>query len=126
MCACRKLKPTGSLCLHCDPTMSHYLKMLLDAIFGPVHFRSEIVWRRSNAHNKLTTQYGPIHDTILFYSKTADFTFHPGTRPYTKAYIEDRFKRHDARGRYQMNYLTGRCPDRRGTSSAILGLTVRR
>jgi DNA modification methylase len=103
----RGLKPTGSLYLHCDPTMSHYLKMMLDAVFGPANFHSEIVWRRSNAHNKLATQYGPIHDTILFYSKTPDFKFHPGTRPYTKAYIEDRFKSYDSRGRYQTNYLTG-------------------
>jgi DNA modification methylase len=103
----RVLKPTGSLYLHADPTMSHYLKMMGDAIFGPVNFRSEIIWRRSNAHNKVTRQYGPIHDTILFYSKGTDFTFHPGVRPYSKAYIEDRFKFHDERGRYQLNYLTG-------------------
>jgi len=103
----RVLKPTGSLYLHCDPTASHYLKVLLDAVFGPDRFHNEIIWRRSNAHNKLTTQYGPIHDTILFYTKTDTFTFHPGTRPYTKAYIEDRFTGHDERGRFQLNYLTG-------------------
>jgi DNA modification methylase len=103
----RVLKRTGSLYLHCDPTASHYLKLLLDATFGPKQFRSEIIWRRSNAHNKVTTQYGPIHDALLFYSKTDTFTFHPGVRPYTKAYIEDRFKSHDTHGRYQLNYLTG-------------------
>ncbi|HEY0382201.1 MAG TPA: site-specific DNA-methyltransferase [Candidatus Elarobacter sp.] len=103
----RVLKPAGSLYLHCDPTSSHYLKVLTDALFGPENFRSEIVWRRSNAHNKLTSQYGPIHDTILFYSKSRDFTFHPGVRPYAKAYIEDRFVASDAAGRYQLNYLTG-------------------
>lgn len=57
-----KLKPTGSLYLHCDPTASHYLKVVLDGVFGPENFRSEIVWRRSPSHNKLTKQYGPIHD----------------------------------------------------------------
>jgi site-specific DNA-methyltransferase (adenine-specific) len=103
----RVLKPTGSLYLHCDPTASHYLKIVLDSIFGPEHFRSEIIWRRTNSHNKTTQQYGPIHDSILFYSKGKNFTFHPGTRPYSKAYIEDRFKSHDQRGRYQLNYLTG-------------------
>jgi DNA modification methylase len=103
----RVLEPTGSIYFHCDPTASHYIKVMLDAVFGPTSFRSEIIWRRSNAHNKLTTQFGPIHDTILFYSKGATFTFHPGTRPYTKAYIEDRFTQYDSRGRYQLNYLTG-------------------
>ena len=102
----RLLKPTGSLYLHCDPTASHYLKMLLDAVFGRANFRSEIVWRRSNAHNKTTVQYGPIHDTILFYSRDTP-VFHPGTRPYSRAYIEGRFTRTDERGRYQTNYLTG-------------------
>jgi site-specific DNA-methyltransferase (adenine-specific) len=103
----RVMKVTASIYLHCDPTASHYLKMLMDAIYGPENFRNEIIWRRTNSHNKTSKQYGPIHDSILFYSKTGVFTFHPGVRPYTKAYIEDRFKFHDLRGRYQLNYLTG-------------------
>lgn len=103
----RILKPTGSLYLHCDPTASHYLKVILDTIFDADQFRSEIIWRRTNSHNKTTRQFGPIHDTILFYSKTDTFTFHPGSRPYTRAYIEDRFTHRDERGRYQTNYLTG-------------------
>jgi site-specific DNA-methyltransferase (adenine-specific) len=103
----RVLKPTGSLYLHCDPTASHYLKIVLDTIFGPEHFRSEIIWRRTNTHNKTTRQYGPIHDTILFYTKSDDFTFHPGVRPYTRAYIGDRFKYQDGHGIFQTNYLTG-------------------
>jgi adenine specific DNA methylase Mod len=65
----RVLKPTGSIYLHCDPTASHYLKLLMDAVFDPRNFRSEIIWRRSSGHNKLTLQYGPIHDTLLFYSE---------------------------------------------------------
>ena len=103
----RVLKPTGSLYLHCDPTASAYLRLILDCIFGPRNFRSEIVWRRSNSHNKTTRQYGPIHDTIFFFTKSDLFPFHPGYRPYTKAYIEDRFDKYDVRGRYQTNYLTG-------------------
>jgi site-specific DNA-methyltransferase (adenine-specific) len=86
----RVLKPTGSLYLHCDPTASHYLKLVLDAVFEPTNFRNEIIWRRTNSHNKTTRQYGPIHDTLLFYSKSDMFTFHPGCRPYSRAYIEDR------------------------------------
>jgi hypothetical protein len=54
----RKLKPTGSLYLHCDPTASHYLKLLLDAVFGPERFRNEIIWRRTGAHGK-TRRWGP-------------------------------------------------------------------
>ena len=54
-----KLKQTGTLYLHCDPTASHYLKIILDSIFGPINFRSEVIWRRSAAHNKLSKQYGP-------------------------------------------------------------------
>ena len=103
----RILKPTGSLYLHCDPTASHYLKMLSDAIFSGSRFRSEIIWRRSNVHNKTKKQYGPIHDVLLFYTKSTEFTFHPGTRPYSKAYIDSRFTKNDDRGRYQTNYLTG-------------------
>ncbi len=103
----RVMKSTASIYLHCDPAASHYLKMLMDSIYGPVNFHNEIIWRRTNAHNKLTSQYGPIHDVILFYSKTDDFVFKPETRPYTKAYITDRFKHEDERGKYQTNYLTG-------------------
>ena len=106
----RVLKPTGSIYLHCDPTASHYLKLMMDSVFGAGNFRSEIIWRRTNAHNNTTRQYGPIHDTILFYSKTGEFTFHPATRPYTNAYIESRFRHCDERGRYQTNYLTGPGP----------------
>src|SRR5689334_10908486 len=76
----RVLKPTGSIYLHCDPTASHYLKIVIDAIFGFENFRNEIIWRRTNAHNKLTKQYGPIHDVILFYTKTDNFVFHPAHR----------------------------------------------
>lgn len=103
----RVMKLTASIYLHCDPTASHYLKMLMDAIFRPENFRNEIIWRRTNAHNSTTKQYGPIHDVVLFYTKTDNFTFHPGTRPYTTKYITDRFKHLDEHGRYQTNYLTG-------------------
>ena len=103
----RVLKPSGSIYLHCDPTAGHYLKMLLDAIFKAKNFRSEIIWRRSNAHSSTTKQFGPIHDTLLYYSKSESRIFHPGVRPYTRAYIQDRFTKRDERGRYQTNYLTG-------------------
>src|SRR5207245_8569084 len=70
----RVLKPTGSLYLHCDPTASHYLKMLLDEVFGPVNFKSEIVWKRTSVHSG-SKRWGPVHDIILFYTETDIFTW---------------------------------------------------
>jgi len=113
----RVLASTGSLYLHCDPTAAHYLKMVLDGVFGQEFFRSEIIWRRTNAHNKLTHQFGPIHDTIFFYTKSDEFTFHPGTTPYSRTYIESRFVNEDKYGRYQTNYLTG--PGKRSGESGV-------
>jgi DNA modification methylase len=103
----RVMKPSRSMYLHCDPTASHYLKIILDALFGGGRFRSEIVWRRSNSHNKLSKQYGPIHDTILFFTNSAEFYFAPGRTLYTKQYIESEFRFSDERGRYAVNNLMG-------------------
>jgi site-specific DNA-methyltransferase (adenine-specific) len=103
----RALKPTGSLYLHCDPTASHYLKLVLDAIFGQENFRSEIIWRRTSSHNKLTWQFGPVHDTIFFYSKSRHATFHPGRTPHLSQYISGAFRYSDDRGVYRLNELTG-------------------
>lgn len=72
----RTLKATGSLYLHCDPSASHYLKIMLDAIFGPASFRGEIVWKRTNARGT-KGKWPALHDTILFYSKGDQFTFNP-------------------------------------------------
>jgi site-specific DNA-methyltransferase (adenine-specific) len=80
----RVLKETGSIYLHCDPTASHHLKLLLDASFGAENFRIEVIWRRSSSHNKLSRQFGPIHDTILFFAKTTNAYFHPSVRPVSR------------------------------------------
>jgi len=64
------LKETGALYLHCDPTASHYLKILLDAIFGPKSFRNEIIWKRNTSHNS-GHRFGRIHDTIFYYTKSS-------------------------------------------------------
>ena len=61
----RVLKPTGSLYLHCDPTASHYLKIVMDAVFGVPQYRSEIVWKRTTAHSNVYSGYGDITDTIF-------------------------------------------------------------
>ncbi|WP_185982602.1 DNA methyltransferase [Aureimonas mangrovi] len=104
----RVLKNTGSLYLHCDPTASHYLKILLDAAFGPRMFRNEIIWRRTGSHNS-TKRFGPIHDVILFYTKTKATRFYRNTRPYMKGHVEKAFV--EENGRYRTNYsgniLTG-------------------
>jgi DNA modification methylase len=71
----RVLKATGSIYLHCDPVASHYLKLLMDAIFGPANFRNEIVWQRTNAHNMRTKGYVRANDSILSFSKSGDFLF---------------------------------------------------
>ena len=102
----RVLKPTGSLYLHCDPTASHYLKIVLDAVFGADNFRSEVIWRRSGAHNS-AKRYGPIHDTIFFYSKTSSYQWNRIHRPYLKGHVESYFKKSDERGKYWSNALTG-------------------
>jgi site-specific DNA-methyltransferase (adenine-specific) len=72
----RVLKPTGSLYLHCDPTASHYLKVLLDAIFSPQRFLNEITWKRTSSHNT-ARRYGNVADIILFYSKTDKYLWNP-------------------------------------------------
>ncbi len=69
----RVLKPTGSIYLHCDPTASHYLKLLMDAVFGFDHFRNDIAWKRRYAHSD-STRFGNVMDVILFYTKSDDYT----------------------------------------------------
>jgi DNA modification methylase len=106
----RVLKTTGSIYVHCDPSASHYLKMLLDAVFGPENFRNEIVWRRTGAHGPRRS-FGPIHDTLLFYSRSADYFFRLVRRPYLKGHVESRYALEEETGRYKFtsggNVLTG-------------------
>jgi DNA modification methylase len=72
----RVLKPTGSLYLHCDPTASHYLKVVLDGVFGAENFRNEVVWKRTNARGT-DGRWPRVHDVLFFYSVSDDFVFHP-------------------------------------------------
>jgi site-specific DNA-methyltransferase (adenine-specific) len=96
----RVLKLTGSFYLHCDPTMSHYLKTLCDAIFGKEYFRNEIIWKRMTASGfKGKKDLGTSHDVILRYSKTAEFIYHPIITPYTEDYIRRYFTKTDESGR---------------------------
>ncbi|MEW5988236.1 MAG: DNA methyltransferase [Chloroflexota bacterium] len=103
----RVLKPTGSLYLHCDPTACHYLKIVLDTIFGPQNFRSEVIWKRTSAHSS-ARRYGPIHDTILFYTKSDKYTWNQQYQPYDESYIKDFYRNIDEHGRhYTLGDLTG-------------------
>ena len=91
----RVLKPAGTLYLHCDPTSSHYLKVLLDAVFGPENFRGELVWKRSSAHSDTkqgSKQPGRIHDVLLFYTKTAEWTWNEVYTPYADSYTGRDYK----------------------------------
>ena len=100
------LKPTGTIYLHCDPAAAHYLKVLMDAVFQPENFLSEVTWKRSGSHNS-ARRFGPLHDTLLVYVKSASYTWNPLFQHYDPAYIESHFKLEDERGRYQPVSLTG-------------------
>ncbi len=103
----RVLKETGALYLHCDPTANHYLKMLLDAVFSPVNFKNEIIWKRTSAHSGVQ-RCGSVHDVLLFYSKTKDFNWNPVYQPYDPLYIETFFEHVDEDGRrWKRMDLTG-------------------
>src|SRR6266487_2077801 len=93
----RVLKPTGSLYLHCDPTASHYLKIVLDTIFGAEGFRNEVVWKRTTAHND-PTRWGRVHDILFFYSKSEKPTWNDVFTPYNDEY-KARFRFTDPDGR---------------------------
>ena len=86
----RVLKPTGSIYLHCDPTASHYLKVVMDTIFGVSNFRNEIIWKRTGSHGS-AKRWGPIHDTILFYSKSENYTWNNVKQEYLESYKKDKY-----------------------------------
>ena len=110
----RVLKSTGSLYLHCDPTASHYLKLLLDAVFGKEQFINEIVWKRTTAHGDArqgSRHFGRIHDTLLLYGKTNERLWHQQYTPYEQDYIDRYYKYVDEDGRrYWRDNLTAAKP----------------
>lgn len=114
----RVLKPTGSLYLHCDPTASHYLKLLLDAVFGPENYRSEIIWERTTntgSSKAIAKRFSTDHDTILFYVKDLrSYGFTTQYRAYSAQYIARYYiyDDEDGRGRYQVQALKTVSPER--------------
>jgi site-specific DNA-methyltransferase (adenine-specific) len=107
----RVLKPTGSLYLHCDDTAGPYLKMILDAVFGPGCYRNEIVWKRTSAHSDTAqggSRYGRVTDTIWFYTKGDGNCWRQQYRPYDQSYIERDYRRTDPDGRrYRISDMSG-------------------
>jgi DNA modification methylase len=108
------LRPTGSIYLHCDPTASHYIKVMMDGIFGHKNFQNEIIWRRTGAHGR-AKRWGPIHDVILFYTASEKYTWNRVFEKYDDSYVENFYKFTDKHGRYRLVTLDG--PGIRGGGS---------
>ena len=87
----RVLKASGSIYLHCDPTASHYLKLLMDAVFGPRYFKNEIVWKRTSSHGNVSAAYGDVTDTILFYARGDHPAWNQLWVPYTEKHVSEKF-----------------------------------
>ena len=107
----RVLKPTGSIYLHCDPTASHYLKLLMDAVFDSRNFRNEIVWKRADSKGDTgqgARHFGRVNDTILFYTKTANSVFRAQYGPLDPGYVERFYRYSDPDGRrYKLDNMLG-------------------
>lgn len=99
----RVLKSTGTLYLHCDPTASHYLKVIMDAVFGPTLFRNEIVWQRTTPKGHAFTRFPSTHDIILVYGRGDHVTWHPQYIPHREEYIESHYSNVEPKtGRHYM------------------------
>ncbi|MDQ7839397.1 MAG: DNA methyltransferase [bacterium] len=119
----RVLKPTGSIYLHCDPTASHYLKILMDGVFGPQNFRNEISWRRSNPKSLHKVNFPNCRDVILRYSKSDHVTFHMVYAEHDPDYVEKAYRHHDSHGRYRLLPLLNPNDDRPNLTYEFLGVT---
>ena len=97
----RVLKPTGSLYLHCDPTASHYLKVLLDMVFGAENFVNEINWERSHTRSSISKSFRRAHDTLLFYSKTTQYVFNMQYKELTESSLGN-YRYQDENGNYRL------------------------
>jgi site-specific DNA-methyltransferase (adenine-specific) len=106
----RVLKETGSIYLHCDPTASHYLKILMDAVFGPQSFRSEIIWKRTNTHSD-AKRWSPVADTILYYTKGDTTTWNAQHAAHGEEYLATKYRYKDENGRvYRLDNMTSPKP----------------
>jgi site-specific DNA-methyltransferase (adenine-specific) len=120
----RVLKPTGTIYLHCDPTASHYLKVILDAIFGAPEFGNEIIWQRTNAKGLASTRFARNHDTILRYTKSGKWTWNAQYTPHNESYVDSFYKYKDADGRvFRLADLTNPNKNRPNLTYEFLGVT---
>jgi site-specific DNA-methyltransferase (adenine-specific) len=117
----RALKPTGSLYLHCDPTASHHLKLVLDSIFGPTRFLNEVVWKRTSSHND-SVRFGRVHDVLLVYGKSDKPKFNVLRTPLVPSYVEKVYRLVDENGRrYRLDNISA--PGGRGPVYEWGGIT---
>ena len=100
----RVLKPTGSLYLHCDPTASHYIKLILDAVFGFANYRSEIVWERTSSHND-SKKWMAVHDVIFYYAKGRTQTWNPQFTDHDPVYVSQFYRYSDERGTFRLDHI---------------------
>ena len=124
----RVLKATGSIYIHCDPTASHYLKAVMDAIFGWKNFRNEIVWKRSDAKGNVgqgTKHFGRQNDYLLFYSATSDTDFRQPYVDLDKKYVDKFYRYADSDGRrYKLDNMLGPGGAAKGNPSyEVMGVT---
>jgi len=112
----RILKPSGSIYLHCDTTMSHYLKLVMDAIFGRDNFRNDISWKRTYGTRAGDRRFSRVHDSILFYAASEDVRIRPTYIPYEDEYVETSYRFTDSRGVYAPMSLTATTFVRHGSS----------
>ena len=120
----RLLKPTGSLYLHCDPTASHYLKTLLDTLFGPANYRNEISWRRSNPKSLTKINFPNCRDIILRYSTSEKCTFNQVFGEHNPEYVRKTYRHKDQDGRrYTLMPLLNSNTNRPNLTYEFLGVT---
>ena len=121
----RVLNPTGSIYLHCDPTASHYLKLVMDCVLGSGNFRAEIIWKRTGAKGLARTNYPANADTILYYSKNRNCAWNPQFRSLTRDYIESHYKKVEPKTgrRYQLDNLQNPNHDRPNLTYEFMGVT---
>ncbi|MCW5696614.1 MAG: restriction endonuclease [Bauldia sp.] len=119
----RSLKPTGTIYLHCDPTASHYLKLVMDGIFGPARYRNEISWRRSQPKGHATRNFSNARDILLRYTKGDEWTFHPVHVEHDPEYVRKFYRHRDPDGRvYRLGDLTNPNKNRPNLTYTFLGV----
>lgn len=120
---CRVLKPNGSIYLHCDPTASHYLRILMDAVFGVQNYRNEIIWKRTNAKGLAFTRFAANHDTVLRYSKSDNWIWNPPYTAHDPEYVRKFYRFVDQTGRrYRLDNLANPNKDRPNLTYEFLGV----